>query len=91
MGLNLPRFTKPSIVYVVDFSRECFYLIETKGVGFEEMESAKLKARAARAWCDNLSGLGEARWVYVMIVEDDFQRYREQGFNRLVATLSATT
>lgn len=78
--------------YIPDFivkTQECFYLIETKGVGFEEMESAKLKARAARTWCYNLSMLGGTRWVYVMIVEDDFDRYREQGFNRLVTMLSA--
>jgi len=78
--------------YIPDFivkTQECFYLVETKGAGFEEMESAKHKARAARAWCNNVSGLGQTKWVYAMIVENDFQRYREQGFNRLVAALGA--
>jgi len=76
--------------YIPDFvvkTQRCFYLIETKGVGFEEMESAKLKAKAAKAWCHNLSVLGGTKWEYAMIVENDFERYKEQGFNQLVTAL----
>ncbi len=79
--------------YIPDFivkTQRCFYLIETKGVGFEEMESVKHKASVARVWCNNVSGLGQTKWVYVMVVEDDFDRFKGLGFNRLVATLSAS-
>jgi len=59
------------------------------GLGFEEMESAKLKAKAATTWCDSVSRLGGVKWKYVMIVEDDFQRYKDQGFKWLVTALGS--
>lgn len=50
--LHIPYYNQEGFLrhYIPDFiikTKSGFYLLETKGAGFEEMESAKLKAKAA--------------------------------------------
>lgn len=73
--------------YIPDFiakTDEHFFVIETKGVGFDEMESAKFKEKAAKRWCKELSKIEGINWQYAKVMQDDFERYKDLGFEELI-------
>jgi type III restriction enzyme len=87
--LRIPYYDADGFIrhYIPDFivkTKKGFFVVETKGVGFEEMSSAKLKKQAAVIWCEKISKLLGEEWKYVKIVEDVFRQYISLEFNELM-------
>ncbi|MFW6116233.1 MAG: DEAD/DEAH box helicase family protein [bacterium] len=88
--LRIPYYDKDGILhhYLPDFIVKArdgkLYLIETKGKGFGEMESVKLKDKSARNWCKRVSELTDDEWVYAKVGREDFEQYKGLGFSGLV-------
>jgi type III restriction enzyme len=77
--------------YIPDFivkTKSTNFIIETKGVGWEEMTSAKLKQKAAKGWCNKVTKITKKDWQYVKIVENEFQQYSSYDLIRLVRSIS---
>ena len=91
--IKIPYYDKDGFIrhYIPDFivkTKKGIYLIETKGKGFEEMETAKLKAEAAEEWCNSISRLTKKKWYYVKIIDSDFELYKTLNFSRLIKAVS---
>ena len=89
MPLRIHYYSREGVLssYTPDFivkTRNRFYLMETKGELYEELESTKLKAQAAKTWCENVSNLTKTEWSYVKVVEDAFYQYRDQTLSQLI-------
>ena len=90
--LRIPYYDKEGMLkhYLPDFivrTEEGFYLVETKGTGFEKMASVALKAKAAEHWCQNVSDLTDQPWRFVKILQDDFQQLKYMAFEDMVHNL----
>jgi len=64
-----------------------FVLLETKGEGFDEMESAKIKAKYGAKWCEKVSKLTGKKWTYVKVVDKEFSKYETLKFSKVVDIL----
>ncbi|MEA1905243.1 MAG: hypothetical protein U9M97_05160, partial [Candidatus Hadarchaeota archaeon] len=90
--LRIPYYDKDGILrhYLPDFivkTEEGYYLIETKGAGFEEMASVALKDKSARKWCENVSDLTGESWEYVKILQPDFESLKYLSFSDLIRSI----
>jgi type III restriction enzyme len=95
MPLRIHYYNQEGMVssYTPDFvvkTESCFYLMEIKGELYEELESTKLKARAAEAWCENVSKLTQQKWSYLKVTEDNFYQYRDQSLGQFTKFLKET-
>ena len=73
--------------YLPDFvvkTKERYYLIETKGEGWDDQQAVRAKDAAAAKWCLNVSELARQTWSFFKLLETDFQRYQGLGFSQLV-------
>jgi type III restriction enzyme len=75
------RYYTPDFVVV---TKKGIFIIETKGAGFEEMETTKLKAQSADRWCENVSRLTRKKWKYVKVIDSDFEKYKTMDFHKLI-------
>lgn len=91
--LRIPYYDKDGILrhYLPDFivkTEEGYYLIETKGAGFDEMVSVELKDKSARKWCENVSKLTGESWEYVKMLQPEFERLKYLSFGDLVQSIA---
>ncbi|MFW6172468.1 MAG: DEAD/DEAH box helicase [Elusimicrobiota bacterium] len=73
--------------YIPDFivkTRDKFYLLETKGEGYDRMTPVKQKAEAGKRWCENASEFTEEDWEYGKIVQNDFEKGRGKSMDQLI-------
>lgn len=87
--IRIPYYDQDGFIryYIPDFivkTKNGFFVIETKGTGFEEMVTAQLKEKAAKGWCEKVSKLTKQKWQYVKIVEDDFRQYSTLSLLELI-------
>lgn len=66
-----------------------YYLVETKGEGWDEQATVQVKTGAARAWCEKVSELTGMRWSFAKILDSDFERFQALPFGQLVQVVSA--
>jgi type III restriction enzyme len=90
--MRIPYYDEDGILrhylsdFVVKMGEERFFLIETKGGGFGEMKSVKLKDRAAKKWCERVSDISGTHWTYAKIMQEDFERNKGLGLHELLNT-----
>lgn len=90
--LRIPYYDEEGFLryYLPDFivkTGDGFYLIETKGMGFDEMRSSKFKDKAAKSWCKKLSEIEKTNWEFVKILEDDFNKFKDLGLNEIISNI----
>ena len=76
--------------YIPDFivkAKNGYYLIETKGEGWDEQTTAQAKAAAAQEWCAKVTELTGEKWTFVKILEGDFERFQSLPFSKLVQAI----
>jgi type III restriction enzyme len=79
--------------YIPDFivkTKDCFYLIETKGEEIGMHPSVKYKDKAATEWCKTLSETTKSCWRYVKIMSNDFQMNSYLRFSELLKAVGYT-
>lgn len=64
-----------------------FWLIETKGAGWDRMDTVEPKVKAAEEWCDRITEFNGAKWRYVKIVDVDFAKLRGLSLLQLIAAV----
>jgi type III restriction enzyme len=62
---------------------DCFWLVETKGAGWDEQVNVARKAKAAEEWCDYASELTKVKWSFVKVLDTEFGRYSSLPFGQL--------
>ncbi|MEA3345130.1 MAG: hypothetical protein U9Q78_02615, partial [Chloroflexota bacterium] len=92
--LRIPYYDKDGILrhYLPDFivkTDQGYYLVETKGTGFEEMASVALKDRAAVHWCRNVSELTGQRWSFAKVLQEEFEQLKYLGFEDMVRNMAS--
>lgn len=90
--IRIPYYDQDGFIryYIPDFivkTKKGFFVIETKGTGFEEMVTSQLKEKAAKGWCEKVSKLTKEKWEYVKIVEDEFRQYSGYSLMELIKSL----
>jgi type III restriction enzyme len=65
----------------------CYWLIETKGAGWDKMENVEPKVAAAEEWCARVSEFTGQRWQYAKVVDADFARYHGIPLSQLLDTV----
>lgn len=76
--------------YIPDFilkAKDGYYVIETKGKGWDEQTTAQAKTDAAKEWCAKVAELTDEKWTFVKILEGDFERFKSLPFGKLVRTV----
>lgn len=91
--LRIPYYDQDGILrhYLPDFivkTEEGFYLMETKGTGFDEMASVALKDTAATHWCRNVSELTGQTWTFAKIPQEEFDDLKYLAFEEMVRNLA---
>ncbi|MFQ6119180.1 MAG: hypothetical protein ACE5KE_04735 [Methanosarcinales archaeon] len=90
--IRIPYYDRDGFLkhYIPDFivkTKDAFYIIEPKGTGFDEMASVQFKDAAAKKWCKEVSEITGNKWIYVKLVQDVFEQYKDLNFRDLVKTL----
>ncbi len=78
--------------YISDFvvkAEDGYFLIETKGEGWDEQTTAQGKADAAKEWSAKVTELTGEKWNFVKILEGDFERFKSLPFGELLRTVSS--
>ncbi len=61
-----------------------FFLIETKGAGWNQQANVERKAAAAQEWCERVCKLTKQSWCYAKIIDSDFNRFQSLAFAQLL-------
>lgn len=80
-----PHYYRPDFIVK---TKDQFYMIETKGIGFDDMTTVQLKDESAEKWCESISQLMGIKWQYVKIREDKFEQFKLLKFSEMVDNLS---
>ena len=80
-----PHYYRPDFIVK---TKDQFYMIETKGIGFDDMTTVQLKDESAEKWCESISQLMGIKWQYVKIREDMFEQFKLLKFSEMVDNLS---
>ena len=80
-----PHYYRPDFIVK---TKDRFYMIETKGIGFDDMTTVQLKDESAENWCKSISQLMGIKWQYVKIREDKFEQFKLLKFSEMVDNLS---
>ncbi len=89
MPLRTPYHDKEGYLrhYIPDFVTKtdaAHYLMETKGVGWDDQATVAAKDAAARQWCEKVTELTGQPWQFVKLLETDFERFRTLPFRELL-------
>ena len=89
MPLRIPYHDKEGYLrhYIPDFivkTDAAHYLMETKGVGWDDQATVAAKDSAARQWCEKVTELTGQPWQFVKLLETDFERFRTLPFRDLL-------
>jgi len=82
---SYPHYYRPDFIVK---TKDQFYMIETKGMGFDDMTTVQLKDESAEKWCESISQLMGIKWQYVKIREDKFEQFKLLKFSEMVDNLS---
>lgn len=74
--------------FIVKTKEGRFYLLETKGEGWDEQVTVQAKTSAAQDWCEKVSELTADRWTFLKILDTDFERFQSLPFGQLIQALS---
>jgi len=80
-----PHYYKPDFIVK---TKDKYYMIETKGIGFDDMTTVQLKDESAEKWCEGISQLMGIRWQYVKVREDKFEQFKFLKFSEIIDNLS---
>ncbi len=78
------RHYRPDFVVRMD---DGFWLIETKGSGWDKMDTVGPKVEAAEEWCDRVTEFTGTPWRYAKIVDADFEKLRGLPLLQLLAAV----
>ena len=73
--------------YIPDFvvkTEQGYFLLETKGEGWDRQEDTPAKVKAAADWCEKISDLTGDSWKFVKILQPDFGRFGGLPFGQLL-------
>jgi type III restriction enzyme len=71
--------------YTPDFvvrTAQGYFLLETKGEGWDKQEDTPAKVEAATEWCQKISELTGEFWTFVKILQPDFKRFGGLPFSQ---------
>ncbi len=93
MPLRIPYHDNEGYLrhYVPDFvvkTKARYYLIETKGSGWDDQSTTLHKTKAARQWCTKVSQLTARDWAFVKLLETDFDRFHSLPLSELLLAAS---
>ena len=80
-----PHYYRPDFIIK---TKDQFYMIETKGIGFDDMTTVQLKDESAEKWCESISQLMGIKWEYVKVREDKFEQLKLLKFSEMIDNLS---
>jgi type III restriction enzyme len=78
--------------YIPDFivnAKAGYYLIETKGKGWDEQTTAQAKANAAKEWSAKVAELTNKKWAFVKILQNEFERFKSLPLGKLMRAVSS--
>jgi type III restriction enzyme len=78
--------------YIPDFIvkvKDGYYLIETKGKGWDEQTTAQAKADAAKEWAAKVAELTSKKWAFMKVLQNEFERFKSLSFGKLVRAVSS--
>ncbi|MFH0915121.1 MAG: DEAD/DEAH box helicase family protein [bacterium] len=61
-----------------------FWLIETKGAGWDKQGEVEFKVGSAREWCARVSEFTKQPWRYAKVVDTDFARFQSLPLKQLL-------
>ena len=79
--------------YIPDFvvkTEQGYFLLETKGEGWNKQEDTPAKMEAATEWCQKISELTGQSWRFMTILQTDFERFEGVPFSRLLSACQTT-
>lgn len=79
--------------YLPDFvvkAKDAFYVLETKGAGWDDQATVQTKTAAAHGWCKKVVELTGEQLSFVKILEADFDRFRGLPFDELMRAALAS-
>lgn len=79
------RHYHPDFVVQTD---DGFWLIETKGSGWDRMDTVEPKVNAAEEWCERVTDFTGIQWRYVKIVDSDFGKLQGLALLQLIAAVN---
>jgi len=65
-----------------------YFLLESKGAGWDKQEDTAAKVKAATAWCQKVSELAREPWTFAKVLQQDFERFAGLPFSQLVSSCS---
>jgi type III restriction enzyme len=74
--------------YTPDFvvrTAQGYFLLELKGEGWDKHEDTPAKVEAATEWCQKVSELTGEPWMFVKILQPDFERFGGLPFSQLLS------
>jgi len=80
--------------YTPDFvvkTAQGYFLLETKGEGWDTQEDTRIKGEAAIAWCQKVAQLTGQSWTFGKILESDFDRFGKLPFSQLLSACQGTS
>ena len=80
--------------YTPDFvvkTAQGYFLLETKGEGWDTQEDTRIKGEAAIAWCRKVAQLTCQSWTFGKILESDFDRFGTLPFSQLLSACQGTS
>ncbi len=92
--MRIPYYDREGILrhYLSDFLVRIeggYLLIETKGSGFDQMESVARKDRAAKRWCENITNLTGEEWLFLKVLQEQFEQLKDLPFPDFVSNLES--